>query len=509
MIVLVPVSRYRVPYDTARGRPYSPLEALVLQAVAEGGATLADLRRTFRVHDRLLVESVVTLVTAGWVAVAGGPQAKFVLTASGNIAARDGADPVSVVVTAGRPQTVVMERVTGQVARHAEARSWRRDDLGEEAWEQAVVMPERIIRNSLDEAQVQKLLQHETGQWIRRIGPIRILSRGAHYVAVDADPDTGLIRGLPHAWSESLSGKILECARTQALRTPRGPSTPTPQSGNGQRLPRFTGVADARPPLIRATPFELSGNDVLSGTHAHDAALSWALDNARTSVAVVAPTVDDVDQYHRIVDLAARAVARGIAVDLLVGEVAGVSASELVTITNAAGYKADAQGGRSRLRTRNPTTGSGASLLVHDAGPAPLTAVIGSHEWFALSGESLSVRVTEPSLAADAARAVASLWTGRDSASSAWAGHAERWQRLAAHAEEEGALKQAGRPIPDNPQTSLGELIVDDEHAGIIPTAAAVLVGSHRPDPGAGDAAMRGVSLRVTGAAVPLLQGMG
>ena len=508
MIVLVPVSRFRVPYDTARGRPYSPLEAMILEAVANGGASFVDLRSTFRVHERLLVESVVTLVTAGWIAVAGGPQARFVLTSAGALAAHRGAEPVSVVVTSAKPQTVIMERVTGQVARQADARPWNRRELGEEAWQQAAVMRERIIRNSLDEAQVQKLLQRETGHWVRRIGPIRLTSRGTHYVAVDAAPDTGQIRGLPHAWADALSGKVLDYARANRSIASRGLDAQFGKSrAKDRHRPRFDGVTDARHHAARATSFELREHDVLETGTAHDAALRSAFDNARTSVALVAPTVGDMARYRQFVDLAAVAVARGVAVDLLVGEVKGVSASDLVAIAHTAAYKADPHDGRRRLRFRNTTTGSGASLLVHDTAPGALTAVIGNYDWGAQhSPLPLSVRVSEPSLVADIARAVASLWTGRGWVSADWAGPAERWRRLASQAEEEGALSQAGRPTSDVGRVTFGELLVDDEHAGLNPTRTAVLVGGHRPDPDAGDGAMRGVTLCVTGEGASMLR---
>src|SRR6266511_4795735 len=90
MIVLVPVSRFRVAYELARGRPYSRLERRVLETIAHGGASLRTLRTTFRVHERLFVESVVTLVTAGWVAVAGCTEARFVLTVEGSDAVGTG-----------------------------------------------------------------------------------------------------------------------------------------------------------------------------------------------------------------------------------------------------------------------------------------------------------------------------------------------------------------------------------------------------------------------------------
>ena len=44
MIVLVPVSRYRVRFEVASGRPYSVLERLVLDAVREGVTSLEPLQ---------------------------------------------------------------------------------------------------------------------------------------------------------------------------------------------------------------------------------------------------------------------------------------------------------------------------------------------------------------------------------------------------------------------------------------------------------------------------------
>ena len=69
MIVLLPVSRYRVRYQVASGRPYSFFERFILEGVRDGYSSLETLERTFRVHRRVLIEGLVTLVQAGWVAI--------------------------------------------------------------------------------------------------------------------------------------------------------------------------------------------------------------------------------------------------------------------------------------------------------------------------------------------------------------------------------------------------------------------------------------------------------
>lgn len=510
MIVLVPVSKFRVVYETARGRPYSKLEHMVLQTVAEGegGVTLKALSRAFRVHQRLLIEAVVTLVTAGWVAVAGGPEARFALTAVGHEAARSGRDPVSVVVSPARPQTVVMDRVTGQLARNSDARSWRRDELGD-TWYTVTAMRERIERNSLDEAQVQKLLPRQTGEWVRRVGPIILTSRATHFLAADVDLDTGLVRGLPPAWQEALNGRVLACARarrepdesTYDETAPRPAATTTA----GRRGRRFSGVPEpTRGPSARTTRLRLDRSDLAVGVEEHEEALRLALAVARSSVAVVSPSVSSVEVFARLAGLAADAVRRGIRVDVLVGSTnEGVGTPELLTIAKRVGYEADRQDGRSLLRTRHPATGSGASLLLYDNQEGHLVGLLGDYEWLngpARPRQPLGARLTEASLCGDLARAVGSLWLGSTRLDPDLAGSAERWRRLADAAEEHAALLEAARRTMAPADETFVELLVDDENAGLGQDRDGLaLVGGHFSDPGAGEAGARGLTLRVTG----------
>lgn len=503
MIVLLPVSRFRVPYDLARGKPYSRLEHMVLNAIADGGATLRSLAEAFRVHDRLLVEAVVTLVNAGWVAVQGGPQASFVLTGAGHAAASGDREPVSVIVEAARPGIVVMERHSGLVARQSEARPFRREELAE-VWDTAPRIATRIVRDSVDEAQVQKLLHHEATEWVRRIGQIEEISRDAHWLPLDVDVEAKQVLGLPPPWRHALAAPALAAAAAAGDSSPRAPEPARRTGRPAQR--RFLGVSDGDRVQRRATSVLLTAEDVLHGDQAHATALVKALQSAQTSVALSVPRLDGPDAFEALAAGCADAVARGVRVDLLVGST-DVDPAALTAIANRIGYDAGARQGRSLLRTR--VTGSGASLLLWDSAPGRLVGVVTGHAWdgsTARSPQPTGVRVLPPALCADLARAVASLWTGRGGDDST--GEPGRWRRLADEVEEDAARStvRSSDAFADGTATT-AELLVDEEclAAEDIPAVDAA-VGLHVPDPSGGDVGRRGIQLIVRGPGAELIR---
>ncbi|UOX90349.1 hypothetical protein MUY14_06910 [Amycolatopsis sp. FBCC-B4732] len=499
MIVLLPVSKFRVPYDLARGKPYSRLEHMVLNAIADGGATLRSLAEAFRVHDRLLVQAVVTLVNAGWVAVQGGPQASFVLTGAGHVAATGNREPVSVIVETARPGIVVMERHSGQVARQSEARPYRRDDLTE-VWDAASRIGTRVVRDSVDEAQVQKLLHREAGEWVRRIGRIEEISRDAHWLPLDVDIDAKQVLGLPPPWRHALTAPALAAAAAAVARFPRTPATPRGTGRPARR--RFLGVTNDERVHQRGTSVLLAADDVLRGGHAHATALAQALQSAQTSVALAIPRLDGSEVFEALAAGCADAVARGVRVDLLIGSTDGDPA-DLKAIANRIGYGADARHGRALLRTR--VTGSGASLLLWDSAPGQLVGVVTSHAWVGQtegSSQSAGVRVLSPALCADLARAVASLWTGRSGDD--FTGEPLRWRHLADKVEERAALSLDAAV---NVTATTAELLVDEECLAMDDVQASdAAVGLYVPDPAGGDVGRRGVQLIVCGPGAQLVR---
>lgn len=502
MIVLLPVSRFRVPYDLARGKPYSQLEHMVLNAIADGGASLRSLADAFRVHERLLVEAVVTLVNAGWVAVQGGSQASFVLTGAGHIAVGGDREPVSVIVEAARPGIVVMERHSGQVARQSEAKPYRREELAE-VWQTAPRIRTRIVRDSVNEAQVQKLLHREATEWIRRVGRIEEISRDAHWLPLDVDVDAKRVLGIPPPWRHALTAPALEAAAASE-RTAQASAAPRREARPARR--RFLSVTEDDRVQRRATTVLMTADDALLGEEAHAAALDDALQSARTSVALVIPRVDGPDEFEAVAGRCADAVSRGVRVDLLVGS-ASCDPTSLTAIANRVGYSANARFGRRLLRTR--VTGSGASLLLWDRAPGQLVGIVTDHGWTHGGTESvrpLGVRLLPPTLCADLARSVASLWAGRADDGD-FVGEPGRWRRLAEEAEEDAARATARSSEASVEGTATtAELLLDEEclAAEEVPLGDAA-VGLHVADAAGGDGGRRGLQLVVRGPGAQLL----
>src|SRR4051812_45027727 len=155
MIVLVPISRFRVAFATAQGRPYSRLEQLTCVAIGDGTATLDELERVFRVPRRLVTQAVVTLVQDGFVALGGARDQHLLLTREGQEAAITGS-LVRRVVTPARRAVVVMERLTGGLAPNAEIR-FLDDRQVRDQYHSATKLPIRVGYNDLDGAQVRHL----------------------------------------------------------------------------------------------------------------------------------------------------------------------------------------------------------------------------------------------------------------------------------------------------------------------------------------------------------------
>jgi len=113
MEMLIPLSRFEVNYEVGSGRPYSDLDRLVLQAVADGAGTVEQLSAIFKLPKRLLIEVIVTLARAGWVAV-DVAEGGFKATASGGEAAQTGTIPPFCVLRNAQA-VVVMELFTGSL----------------------------------------------------------------------------------------------------------------------------------------------------------------------------------------------------------------------------------------------------------------------------------------------------------------------------------------------------------------------------------------------------------
>src|SRR5258706_1785200 len=68
--VAIPVLRGKVMVLVDKGRPWSVIEHLILEALAKREWTASDLAQSAKLPRRVVVESIIRLMRAGWVDMA-------------------------------------------------------------------------------------------------------------------------------------------------------------------------------------------------------------------------------------------------------------------------------------------------------------------------------------------------------------------------------------------------------------------------------------------------------
>lgn len=300
MRVLLPINRFRVTFRTAVGVPHSQFESLILASIAASDDTLDDLERTFAIHRRLLVQSLVGLIQQGFVAL--GPNDRFLLTDEGQAVA-DGKDVPQTRISPERSTTVIMERRLGLVARSHEVRFVGRRELDDLHAQPRV--PRRRHERTLDPAQVRHLLPRDQKEWIRSVEDVRLIQRDASWLPVRLDHERGTISGVPDRWTNLLAPVLLEDFPPSAA-SARSDSVahlelPAPRAGDFDRLA-----------VPGATVTEL---DVVHGRDSF-AFLRNVLDRAERTLAIASPitTLERLDALRPALTAAAE---RGLEVHVL------------------------------------------------------------------------------------------------------------------------------------------------------------------------------------------------
>jgi hypothetical protein len=477
-----------VTFEVAAGRPFSELERLVLRAIAEGANDLQSMQIAFHVHPRILIEALVTLTQAGWVALSGAEGGGFLLTSDGARAFASNRPP-STTVTTTKHAFLLLERLTGGLIGNDEVRFRNAAQL-EAVWDDAVRLPADCHDNSLDEGQVRRLLPRRQGEWVRWIGPIDMLTKGAHWVAVGVDTTAGTIVGLPERWRARLEPVVLEEARRREdrLSTRARARQWAPDRDISSRMP----AGDEDTARRRVWPVDLEDSDLVVGGQQHEAVLLSALEQAVSSLFVASAFLTNL-VVERLRDPILSALRRGVNIDLLwgyaVNEQQGVSPLE--TLKKLA-YEAKKDGASGVLRWNQSPSGSHAKLVLVDKASG-MEGCLGSYNWLSAFGAdgrqdtlNVSVSVHEPALVAELCGCAAGLWASADS--EALSSSADRWRSAAAELERRAAESEDGERGSAKTGGTSAALVFDRDHEGILRELAAsaqqvLLVLSHRLGP--------------------------
>lgn len=440
MIGIIPVSRFRVKYDVAAGYPYSNLEPLVLKSVGDGLATINNLVDNFKIHPRLLIQSLVMLTHAGWIALGTSESQQFVLTLKGKRALESGQKPETTVVSQ-KQSYVLLERFSGAVISEREAHYISKKKLQDKKlWQKCIRFRQTVFDNKLDESQVQHLLPRRTGERLHWVGPIDMVSRNSHFVLVDIDLDNEKVLYLPRQYENQIGPYLIDEAKTLISATKKGQK----YAQNWQEL---DGVSYRKP--WQATQLENSQafastelyeswsyNNMLYARDHHTKLLNHVLENAKSSVFISSSLVD-VECLEHLKDNICKALVRGVDIDLIRGMEAN---DESLDWLKKLAY--DCREKIGRIRFNHEVSFINTNMMIWDEDSQVFEGVMGTHNWLSCAKSpektkrklDISIILSNSRLVSSLAWCAAALWPrGPEQNLSSIP---DKWRRIAANLED-------------------------------------------------------------------------
>lgn len=384
----LPVLVGTVTVHVAKGRRWSIVEHLLLDAVCRSPRSAEELSEAASIPQRMVVEAFINLMRAGWVELrTTDRRSLFAATAGGKAVV--GGDELPVVTRLDkRSVRYAVERLSGTVLRYRELdfvwlprfRSMQSTGYREIAPSSDVFEPKQ--------ADVVASMLHDDEEFRGIVPYTSRLGDGFALLSVTGQR----IKGLPTGASPHLRAAILAAA---AKKSPVGRGAPAPL-----KLPP---VARDMPTLpTRRVTF--SHDDILIGGQQHRTALRNVIANAGSAI-VVHSTFVGTGEWRAVIDeLAAAARDRGVKVDIFWGKGDRVD-QENETRMACEAINAQMKGMRlDRLvRAHAFSTESHSKMLVADDGRGGWNAIVGSCNWLSsgFTSTEVSLRMNDPLAVSD------------------------------------------------------------------------------------------------------------
>ena len=389
--VAVPILKGRGVFHLNKGRHWSAVEHLLLEALTKSENSTAELARQSRLPQRLVIEALVRLMRAGWVQLRQKPgEIGFSASDSGK-AVVGSAELPSVPRRARRWVSFAVDKITGGVyrARPLNIRDQAYlDKLGETEVVEVIPHPDTMPSFSLND--LEDALFEEDEKYVGY--DLMDVNTNGLYALLSVDGNS--IRGMPAGDPPRLRQLVIDAASRR--------SEPSPEKGAEAKT--LVVVQSWERPAPKLRPISYRNSDLVLGGEQHRRMLERVFNEARR-VVIVHSTFLDERRFVDLLPLMQTAVSRGARVYVLWGKDD--------TQTNKQSGKAVAD----RIRMLQPvrdlyprlivdpfTSRSHAKILVADCGEqSSYCAVVGSCNWFRSGFGSFeaSLRVTEPAVVGD------------------------------------------------------------------------------------------------------------
>jgi hypothetical protein len=277
---------------------------------------LVDL---FHVHRRIVIEGLVTLMQAGWLALRPGQAHNFEVTDKGRQALKQpGALPPNISRT---EQTghLLMEQVRGQIASSQAVNFKERRKLEAQGlWEQGVAIPKSDVAYAPEAGQIKPMLRTKTemAEYVRGIGPITFDRHNSDYLVVDVDTINRRLVGVPSEWEAQLVDELVERAQKHEAKL-RAEGEVLDDKDLRKLVRDVSDDLDGQPrPDVWRMP--LDAIDFVGGIEAHSRLLVDCLSRASSCVVVSSAVLTRVG-ISDLLGPILKAVERGVLIDILWG----------------------------------------------------------------------------------------------------------------------------------------------------------------------------------------------
>lgn len=399
--VVFPVLKGSRRFIVERGRRWSVIEHLLLDAVSKGPTSAADLAERSHLPRRVIVEAFIRLMRAGWVEINASSQvSRFQITTAG-ASVVDYEQLPSATVTEPRWRTFAIEQLTGSVYRGRELDVYHKNQVSAQIGECPFVQLSAKTAHALED--MGEVFSTIEGEEEVIIGVDRGSEKLTERFGIATVKD-GEIDGLPGRASTYLRCAILDAANQIAAQSP-----------NSSKSSTFIS-AMAEP--IEPTPETILGaydpSDLIVDGPDHWQSFERIIASASERI-VIHSTFIGIERSMLALPLLLRAAERGVKVDVLWGQ-DDLNSSTRSSQVAAAKLMAeiDAAGRSTLIRVHPFSTNSHAKIIFADSQKG-WNAVVGSCNWLASNYDSFetSFRLREPALVGQLMKKLAGLSQGR------------------------------------------------------------------------------------------------
>lgn len=400
--VAVPVLQGRRRFHFDKGRRWSLVEHVILDALCRSGETAQNLAEGAGIPRRVAIESLIRLMRAGWVEmVAETTGVTFHATPNGRLAAERDELP-AVPRRLSRVMNFVVDQITGTIYRSRELTYYHDHVVKERADREPIIYLKRP--NEVFETEVRPLVEalflddekFVSMEW----GGDRLADRWALVTVRDNEPE-GLPARAPRA--------LIDAVREAALKAPETPREGRPIEHSREDYRKFRTV-----PEMTIHSVDVTGRDLILGGQEHEDTLRRVLVGARHRV-VIHSTFISEQRFVGLLPTIEMALGRGVAIDVLWGQ---NDARDDVRASREAVRKIReviSSRGLVNLNVHPFSTSSHCKIIIADvADGGAIGAWVGSCNWLSSSFQSFegSIRLRDETIVAEVVEQVAELSKG-------------------------------------------------------------------------------------------------